>query len=267
MIGVLRFVAVVGVAAGAIGAAPAPIHLVSNRALYDVSLERTTPGSIVAVRGRTVIDFQANCKDWKTTQRFVADMTDADGNVSRSDFTVEASEAKDGSRMRFHIMNRLDGQVAENDQGVARISKKGDGVTLTGKTKKQFPLPPDTVFPTEHTIEILAAATAGKSHFTRKVFQGGDKSDLYDVAATIGMQSTPEHTAKERSIDTAGLLKGVQAWPVLISYYAGDSSSPEYEVGSRLYANGIIGSMSLVYSRFTLRAKLVKLEPLAAACR
>lgn len=264
---VLRFALVLGCAASAMGAAPAPVPLVSNRALYDVSLERTTPGSIVAVRGRTVIDFQANCKDWKTTQRFVADMTDADGNVSRSDFTVEATEAKDGGRMRFHITNRLDGQIAEDHQGVATVDDKGGEVTLTGKAKTHFTLPPNTIFPTEHTLEILAAAAAGQSHLMRKVFQGGDKSDLYDVAATIGTKSTLAQTTKERALDKSGLLKGVDSWPVLVSYYSNTTSTPEYEVGSRLYANGIIGSMSLVYSRFTLRARLVRLEPLTASCR
>lgn len=263
----LQFALVSGVATSAIGAAPASVDLVSYRAFYDVSLERTTPGSIVAVRGRTVIDFQANCKDWETTQRFIADMTDGDGNVSRSDFIVEASESKDGSRMRFHITNTLDGQVAENHQGVASISGNGGKVVLGGGEKKQFALPQNTIFPTEHTIEILAAAAAGKTHFTRKVFQGGDKSDLYDVVATIGAQSTSEKTAHERTLDSSHLLKGAQAWPVLVSYYAGAPASPEYEVGSRLYSNGVIGSMSLVYSRFTLRATLVKLEPLVAACR
>ena len=39
-----------------------------------------------------------------------------------------------------------------------------------------------------------------------------------------------------------------------------------YEIAARLYANGVIGSMSLIYSNYTLKASLTQLEPLTATC-
>ncbi|MGH8324023.1 MAG: EipB family protein, partial [Steroidobacteraceae bacterium] len=66
-----------------------------------------------------------------------------------------------------------------------------------------------------------------------------------------------------------GLLKGVAAWPAIISYYphGSDDKPADYEMAYRLYANGVISQMSLIYPDFTLRADLVKLKPLRPACR
>jgi len=41
------------------------------------------------------------------------------------------------------------------------------------------------------------------------------------------------------------------------------AETPEYEIAADLYANGVIGTMTLIYARFTLKAKLVKLERLS----
>jgi len=73
-----------------IRAGPIQIKLVSNRAVYDVTLDHTSHGSVAAVRGRTVIEFRDACKGWSTTQRFIADMSDSDAEVPRIDYIVNA---------------------------------------------------------------------------------------------------------------------------------------------------------------------------------
>jgi len=112
----------------------------------------------------------------------------------------------------------------------------------------------------------LSAARGGQAIANANVFQGGDTSDLYYSTATVGRAVSPARLSADRVADASALLKGQPAWPVLVSYYSKGAEVPEYEVGSRLYANGIIGSMSLIYARFTLQAKLARVEPLAPAC-
>lgn len=253
------------------GAAPPPVQipLASHRATYEISLEHTSSGGMADVRGRTVIEFRDKCTAWTTTQRFIADMMDSDGDVDRADYIVTSTESKDGRTMSFRVTDMLNGKVRSRSVGTAKafVSSKGDAV-LSQPRVMRFPLPAGAVFPTRHTLDMLAAARAGQGSITRTVFQGGEKDELYSAIATIAPAISPKRQLEEKAADKTGLLKGMRAWPVLVSYYDyGDSSdTPEYEVSSRLYENGIIGSMSLVYDRFTLRARLAKLEALPSSC-
>ncbi len=115
---------------------------------------------------------------------------------------------------------------------------------------------------------MLRAAVAGLDSFHQTVFQGGDVSDLYDTSTVIGRPVPKVRLKDDSAVDGNGLLAGVSAWPVLISYFPHDSQGerPDYEVAYRLYANGVIASMSLIYPNFTMKAELVKLERLPSKC-
>lgn len=262
----LRAASAIVVGLGMIAAAPAPVSLVSNRATYDVSLASALPGGVVAVRGRTVTEFRDTCDGWATTQRFLSDMTDAANNVSRSDFVITAWESKAGKLLTFDFTNMVDGQVIEHRKGTATRNDDGTvDVALTVPREAHLQLPAGTMFPTEQTVKVLQAAEAGRSEMNGSVFQGGDKTDLYVSTAAIGKPLPLAGALDDVPSGAADMLRGVQAWPVLMSYFSssGDALTPEYEVSSRLYANGIVGTMSLIYARFTLSAKLTKIEPLS----
>src|SRR5690349_11582792 len=100
----------------------APVALQSHRAVYDISLARTRPGSMSAVTGRTVIEFRDACTGYTTTQRFIADMTTAQGEASRNDFSISQSEAKDGRLIRFKISSSVNGKVLERFNGTAELA-------------------------------------------------------------------------------------------------------------------------------------------------
>lgn len=246
--------------------AAAPIHLQSNRATYKVSLAGALPGGIVAVQGRIVIEFRTTCTGYATTQRFISDMTDAQDSTSRSDFVIEAWESRTGRSMRFDIANMVDGTMAEQYKG--RASRDADGagsVSLSVPKGGDFELPRGTLFPSMQTIGVLEAAEQGEHRFNRTVFQGGGADDLYYSTSTIGAEVPKADTARDAERFGA-MLNGVRAWPVLMSYYTPDArgESPQYEIATRLYANGVIGSMDMIYPRFTLRAELQKVEKLSA---
>lgn len=191
-------------------------------------------------------------------------MTDAQNSTSRSDFVVQAWESRTGRSMRFDITNMVDGTMAEQYKGRASRDRDGSGtVSLTVPKVSEFALPVGTVFPTMQTIGVLEAAEKGEGSFNRTVFQGGGKTDLYDSTSTIGAEVPKSVTEREAAVAGA-MLRGVRAWPVLMSYYNrdADGESPEYEIAARLYANGVIGSMSMIYPRFTLKAELQKVEKL-----
>jgi hypothetical protein len=246
-----------------------PIHLVPNRATYDLGLEHTSPGGAVAARGRMVIQFRDTCDGWSTAQRMVADMTDAGGATSRTDFLVTAWESKDGRSMRFDVKSASGGKMEKEKRGTAAVANDGTvTVSLLSPKRREFTLPAGTIFPSAQTIELAHAAQRGPGMVKKLVFQGGDEGDLYVSTAVIGRGAPPSATASERAVDKAGLLKNAEAWTMLVSYFANKQTAdlPDYEVASRLYANGISGSMSLIYSRYTLRATLSRLEPLVPVC-
>jgi envelope integrity protein B len=254
---------------GAANIAAMPVHLVPNRATYDLRLEHTSPGGAVAARGRMVIQFRDTCDGWSTAQRMVADMTNADGATTRTDFLVTAWESKDGRSMRFDVKSASGGKLDKEKRGTAAVADDGSiAVSLLSPVRRQFELPAGTIFPSQQTIQLASAASRGQATVKRLVFQGGDEGDLYVSTAVIGHGAPADATAAERATDRAGLLKNVSAWTMLVSYFANKRAAdlPEYEVASRLYANGISGSMSLIYTRYTLRATLSRLEPLLPVC-
>jgi EipB-like len=249
------------------GAAPLP-ELVSYRAIYEVSLEHTS-GSVLAARGRMAVEFHDTCDGWSTTQRLIADMTDSEGTASRTDFFVTAWESKDGRTMRFDINNAHDGKTQSRQRGSAALAPDGSGtVQLASGKPPRFSLPKGTEFPTAQIIAVLHTAQSGGLSAKHLVFQGGDPTDLNFSTAVVGKQASAAALAPDVEADKSGLLKGSPAWSVLLSYYplSARNESPDYEVATHLYANGVSGSMSLIYPDYTLRASLVRLEPLHAAC-
>lgn len=261
----------VSAASVSVAAAPAPSlpQLAPHRAIYEISLSRTEPGGVVAATGRTVIEFRDTCKGWSTTQRFVADMTNSEGDPARSDFIASSWESKDGTQMRFTVKNSVDGKTSQRFEGtMTRASGGSSAVKLTIPRGRGFALPMNAILPTQHTLDVLRAAAAGQNTIHQLVFQGGDKNDLYDATTVIGRGANGTEIAADRASDASGILAHANARSVLISYFAYDSraTTPEYTVAYRLYSNGVVGQMSLIYSRFTLKARLVKLEKLAPSC-
>ena len=256
-----RQLAALAVAAGSIAAAP---QIVPNRATYEVSLAHAVPGGVIGARGRTVIEVSDTCDGWRTVERFLLDTSDGDGQVSRSDFVITAWEDKTGRAMHFEVTDMSDGTIDERNKGRAELAADGGTVTLTAPVASSFALPAGTVFPMAQTLEILHAAEAGKTGLSGPVFQGGDATSLYYSTATIGKLVGLADPGREAPDGAADLLSGVAAWPVVMGYYptGKDGLSPDYEVATRLYANGIAGTMTLIYSDFTLTAKLTKLERL-----
>ncbi|MBV9331713.1 MAG: DUF1849 family protein [Alphaproteobacteria bacterium] len=246
------------------------ISLEPHRAIYEISLARTSPGGVVAATGRTVIEFRDECIGWSTTQRFVADMTNSQGDPTRTDFIASSWESKDERAMRFTLKNSVDGKTSQRFVGTATLAASGRGtVELSVPRGKNFPLPVGALLPTQHTFEVLRAAQAGQSGMRELVFQGGDKSNLYEATAIIGRPATSSEMSEDKDADGDGILAGKTARSVLVSYfpYASRGSAPDYEVAYRLYSNGVVSKMSLIYSKFTLRTTLVKLEKLPVNCR
>lgn len=233
----------------------------SSREVFDISLERTS-GVLLTAHGRTVVETHAGCGVTHTLQRSLLDVTYKDGQPIRTDFVIETWERDDGRALRFRVRNAQSGYPPQVHAGIAALAANARGrVTFTSKDKS-FDLPAGTLFPGAFSRGMLKAAAQGRDLENHPVFQGGGQSALVIAAAKIGRrQERPHETAK----DQAHLLRR-EAWPILISYFPQSGALPSSEVAMRLYANGFLGSLSVAYPQFMLRAKLVRVERLPSSC-
>jgi EipB-like len=254
--------ALLALATGGASGGPAP-RLASHRAIYEIALARTTGSNFVAAHGRLAVQFKDTCDGWSTAQRLIADMTDAKGVEMRTDFFITAWESKDGRTMRFDVSDSHDGRTILRD-----LAPDGTGfVDYAAQKHRPFALPRGTIFPTAQLLAVLTAAEAGRVPAKQIVFQGGNKSNLYLSTAIMGRTELAK-LADERLIDRGSLLRTSRVWSALISFFplSARAEQPDYEVATHLYANGINGSMTLIYPTYALRATLVRLEALHPSC-
>lgn len=246
-----------------------PVTLASHRAIYDITLDHTTGSGFLTAHGRMAIQFKNTCDGWTTAQRLIADMTDANGAATHTDYFVTAWESKDGRTMRFDVSDTRNGKIITRRRGQATLDANGAGrVEYANGGRRAFALPNGTEFPTSQILDIVRAAQAGQGSLRHVVFQGGGRSSINFSTAAIGRPVDAAKLSADRATDKSGLLRGTSAYNALIAFYPLNTHAeqPDYEVATRLFANGINGSMSLVYPTYTLRATLVRLEALYPSC-
>jgi hypothetical protein len=233
-----------------------------TREIFEVSLDHTT-GYLLGARGRTVVETRAGCGVIHTLQRSLADVTYKDGQPIRTDFTIETWESSAGRSLRFRVRNAQTGRVAEIHDGIARLSANDAGRVTFMSGEKSFALPRGTMFPGAFARAMLDAARKGRNLDNRLVFQGGDRKGLLTAAARIGQPLEPPH---ESAQDPSRLFENERAWPVLISYFPERAELPASEVAAHFYANGLLGSLSLIYADYSLRATLTRVDRLPSSC-
>ncbi len=239
-------------------------RLLGHRAVYDVKLGRADNGSGVATAdGRMVIEFADTCDGYALTQRLEMRLGDGEGSATVTDFRVTNWESTDGRRFRFASRHIVNGQEDQAFEGSAELAADGSGKAHFSKPEeKDAELPAGTVFPTMHTIELIRAAEAHKQLLTRGLFDGSGDDLTYDVTAVIGRfgKSMPA-SLKGKG---AELLADQGSWPVRIAFFSTTKNEelPEYEIGFRLYPNGVAGDMDLDYGDFSLDAVLSSIEAL-----
>lgn len=243
------------------GCAGARVRLAGYTAAYDLSLSHPdASGSVSAVRGRLAVEFADVCHGYTLDQRMIMDITDNDGVTRTNDFAINSWESIDGLRFRFNVHNGLNGQITEEYAGHADLEGPGKPglVVFTKPERKTLALPAGTIFPSEHVSLLIEAAEKGETFMAERVFDGSGEDGLADAGAAIGkaiagpVTSQPPYAA----------LKGVKSWPTRIAYFSvkARAETPQYEVGVRLFANGVGGDLLLDYGDFAIRAKLTDLK-------
>ena len=239
----------------------AALQLASYRAVYDLVLGSADSGSGIAdLNGRLVLEWQDACEGYTFAQRIRTEMMLFSGGPAISDYTVSSWESRDGTEFRFSLKHVMNDRVVETFNGDAELAGPGgEGkVVYTEPEDKQEKLPAGVIFPIEHNILLLKKGIAGETLAVVKVFDGSGDEGLNRATAFIGRQRPPE-TSEEGAYAP---LRGLTSWPVRLAYHplGGNEELPAYEVGFRLYENGIPGDVVLVYDDFSISGRLSGLE-------
>ena len=259
LVGLVLFLSPVG----AVVAAPATLQ--PHLGVYDLTLSAAREGSgIVSVSGRLVIEITDSCDGYAQTQRMLLRMLDTRGEEILSDSNYTTWESHDGQTIRFNTKNAINGEVSESFSGRAELTGKG----RTGQIIFNDPDMPDieleagTVFPTEHFFEIINAAISGKKSVSRRIYDGSGPDGVYDTVAVMSRDGT---TAE---VEGNELLADVSSWRVRLAYFTPNDQAgvPDYEIGFRLYQNGVASDLLLDYGDFSMTAKLSRLDYLPNPC-
>ena len=241
------------------------VSLETHRALYRLSLSRAdASSSIESAKGLFSVELTGGCEGYVLNEHHMMDVAYSQGGRARMDFRISTWESSDGVVFRFDRKSVIDGRVAEHFRGRAELEAKGAGgrVVFTDSDRAALTLESGTIFPTEHTADLVASALAGEQHVTREVYAGTGPDEPTHTVAFIG-------AALPLALDDADpLLAGLQSWPVRVAFYGKgrDATVPEYEVAFRLYVNGIATDFELDYGDFALHGTLEQLEAIPRSC-
>ena len=254
-------------AAAVVGIAPvaAPAEateIAPHRALYTMSLGNARNDSgVVDARGTMDYEWGETCDGWTIEQRYRLKMRYAES----SDVDIVSSfvtwESKDGLRYRFNQKQTRNGEVDEEIRGEARLDGPGKGgvAEFTKPQPQTLKLEPGVMFPSAHTILLIAKAEAGENFLSRQVFDGATVDGAVLVTAAIGGKVAPD----PKDPLQAPILQHA-GWRVRLAFFPANlaEEKPDYELGMLLLDNGVSRDMLIDYGDYTIKAKLDSIEAL-----
>jgi hypothetical protein len=253
------------VAAG-LAAAPLPalpvgdVDLVPHRAFYALSLKSTVPGSTLSdARGAMFLEWVDSCEGYSSSQRLQLRFFDSAQPTIDVDSRFASWESRDGLSYRFNIVSLRNGVPDREAGGQATLEgpQKGGKAEIEGHPPTSFDLPPGTVFPVRHLMDLIERASAGDKIVARTVFDGTDEEGPFDVNAVVGLKKAPD--PKERTLPAS--VDGPY-WPMRLAFFhtKDDTTLPFYEMSVHLMANGIARKFELDYGDSVIRADLERIE-------
>jgi hypothetical protein len=242
---------------------PASAQIASHRAAYKLSLNNAKSSGVTELNGAMTIDWHEACEGWTISQRMRFEIVDEDGQPVDNDISFSSWEAKDGLNYRFTLRTTRNGEVEEELRGSAQLDGPGKGgkAVFSEPEDQVIELPPGTIFPTEHSIQLIKKAMAGEKIFARQVFDGATLDGAMEINALLTSKLAPEKLGGAK-ID-GDLLKG-PSWRVRMAFFKLEeqAAEPEYETSMRMMDNGIGVDFIFDYKDFAIKAQLEQLEAL-----
>jgi len=253
-------------------AAPAPaasaadaqeLRFAPHRAVYDMRLSaaRGSRGA-TSIQGLMEFTWRDVCDGWSIDYKSRMQVTFAEQGTRELSWNYSSWESDDGREFRFFLRRYAGGQETLRSRGEAELTPgEGGTAAFTQPEQRSIELPPDTLFPKAHSEAIVRAAQAGDTFLWRHVFDGtGEDGGLFGVNATILKPLQPDQDLPLQH----ELLAGQPSWRMSLAYFPAGAreSTPESEQSMRMFANGVVGTLTIDYGDFVVVAELTELEAL-----
>lgn len=258
-----------GLPRASLAASPAaPVELAPHRAVYEISLARSNPGSGVAdMTGRLVYEITGSaCEGYTQTMRFVTRTTNQDGQTQMTDLRTSSWEDVPARRLRFSTNNYVDETLADQTQGDARRPEilSATKVQLNKPSNKTADIPAGVYFPVQHSMALIEAARAGKRLFQADLYDGSETGEkVFVTSAVIGAKAEPGAVPMPALAGSGDRLARVPSWPVSISYYEPSKVKadvvPAYEMSYRFHENGVTSKLMIDHGEFAFTGELKEL--------
>jgi len=243
------------------------VDISPHRALYSLTLDTTkTASGIAGASGAMYYEWGEACDGWTVDQRFRLRLIYSEEGAVEINSTLLTWESKDGLKYNFNEKRLRNGEVEDDIRGEAHLDGKDKGGVAQFEKPEQtkLTLAPSVLFPTAHTLVLIARAQAGEQFLARKVFDGAAIENAGQITAVIGPELHPDPHAP-KPLDSPLLQR--PSWRVSLAFFSADSGksdadTPDYQLTMRLLDNGVSQDMSLDYGDYILKAKLDDIEPL-----
>ncbi len=254
--------------AGGTAMAADAVNLAPHRAVYEITLDKAKGGAGVAdLSGRMVYELTGSvCDGYTQNMRFVTRMTNQEGQISVNDLRSSTFEDAGAKTFKFNSSQYRDEQQTEVTAGDAVRQAAGGAIKaeVTKPKKTSVTIKAATLFPVQHSIELLQAAKAGKSIFASDLYDGSDKGEkVFATTAVIGARQPPGRNSLLATVKNTEQLDRLPSWPVSLSYFdkAADASdaAPSYELAFLFFENGVSRRLFIDYGDFSVRGVLKEL--------
>ncbi len=256
-------------AAFAVGALAMPagvtaaVGLTPHRAIYSLGLGTARSDSNISqAQGRMEFEWDDVCDGWTMSQRASLTLLHRSGGEVTLNWTMNSWESKDGLRYRFFVHDFPPDGEDVVVKGAARLDGPGEGgvAIYRGPEERRLELPRGTLFPTEHSLEMMAQAERGELPFWRILFDGFGQDDPHGVNASLVKAIG---AGEPTSIESA-LIAGQPSWRVRLAYFPLNKPTmePDQEQEFRVFANGVVDELVIDHGYFTIDAVLEDLKPL-----
>ena len=248
----------------------ANIAIDPHEALYNLTLESAKSASgVIGANGAMFYKWGETCDGWTLEQRFHLRISYAEEDATDISSTVVTFESKDGLHYRFNERRLRNGEVDAEIHGEAHLDGPGKGgvAEFTKPEAATLTLKPGVLFPTAHTMLLIAAAQAHEQFISRYVFDGSDVENAGQVSAFIGSALAPSGAKAAKPLNDPLLQHA--GWPIRLAFFpasdsgTADQTEPDYELSMRLLENGVTQDMKLDYSDYVIAATLSDIKKLA----
>ena len=235
--------------------------LAPYRAAYVLKYDGGTSGSgIVEASGAMTAEWRQTCEGWSVEQRIRMELVNGDGEVLVTDTGYTSWESSDGLTFRFNVRTLRNEELVEEFSGDAKLNSRGGAGTarFTVPDNRTMKFPAGTLFPMAHSEALLRAAEAGKTRLFATVFDGATKEGVAEVSAIIGKRGIVPRSENAETLTTRPF------WPVRLAFFdlGSKESVPHYELGMRMFDNGVAGDQIMDFGDFRMRGVLTEIEPL-----